>query len=119
MLAQSYVPILFLIGMGILLPTVFTLAGILLGPKVKNEVKSSPFEAGFVSKGLEGKRYEVKFYMTALIFLIFDVEIVFLYPWAVNLRELGWFGFIECLIFVSILIIGLIYAWKKGALEWE
>jgi NADH-quinone oxidoreductase subunit A len=68
---------------------------------------------------MEGHRYDVKFYMTALVFLIFDVEVVFLYPWAVQLRELGWFGFTASSVFLSILVLGLAYDWKKGALEWE
>ncbi len=119
MLATEYFPILILIVLGLVFATVFTLAGILLGPKSHGKDKDMPFESGFASQGLVGQRYDVKFYMTALIFLIFDVEIVFLYPWAVKFRELGWFGFIEVCFFILILLVSLTYVWKKGALEWE
>ena len=98
---------------------VFCCIGIFLGPKLRGEVKEIPFESGFLSDGMEGHRYDVKFYMTALVFLIFDVEVVFLYPWAVQIRELGWFGFTASSVFLGILILGLAYDWKKGALEWE
>lgn len=119
MITSQYVPILILLGLGLVFATVFTLAGILIGPKLKGERKNMPFESGLPSKGLVGQRYDVKFYMTALIFLIFDVEIVFLYPWAVKFREMGWFGFVEVVIFIAFLLLGLMYVWKKGALEWE
>ncbi len=119
MIAIEYLPILILIGLGLVFATVFTVAGIFVGPKRHGHDKEMPFESGLPSQGLVGQRYDVKFYMTALIFLIFDVEIVFLYPWAVKFRELGWFGFVECLVFIIFLLIGLAYAWKKGALEWE
>ena len=119
MIATEYLPILILIGLGLVFATVFTLAGVLIGPKRRGQNKEMPFESGLPSTGLVGQRYDVKFYMTALIFLIFDVEIVFLYPWAVKFREMGWFGFAEVLIFIMLLLVGLAYAWKKGALEWE
>ena len=119
MIAIEYLPVLILIGLGLFFAAFFTLLGILLGPKRRGEDKEMPFESGLPSQGLVGQRYDVKFYMTALIFLIFDVEIVFLYPWAVKFREMGWFGFAECLVFIMLLLVGLAYAWKKGALEWE
>ncbi len=119
MIATEYFPILILIVLGLAFATIFTLAGILLGPKRRGKLKEMPFESGWASQGLVGQRYDVKFYMTALIFLIFDVEIVFLYPWAVKFREMGWFGFAECFVFIALLLIGLVYVWKKGALEWE
>ena len=119
MIAFEYLPILILMGTGVLFAGIFTFVAVVLGPKRRSTLKDMPFESGFASTGLVGQRYDVKFYMTALVFLIFDVEIVFLYPWAVKFREMGWFGFIEGLIFVGLLSIGLIYVWKKGALEWE
>lgn len=105
--------------LGVAFAGIFTVAGIFIGPKVSSKEKNTPFESGFDSDGIVGKRYDVQFYMTALVFLIFDVEVVFLYPWAVKLRELGWFGFFEVLIFVGLLTLSLAYVWKKGALEWE
>ena len=79
-----------------------------------------PFECGLESKGLSKKNtFSVNYHLIAMLFLVFDVEIIFLYPWAVNFRGLGWYGFFAVSIFLSILIFGLIYEWKKGALEWE
>ena len=118
-IASGYLPILIMIILGIILAGVFSCIGLFLGPKLKGEAKVIPFESGFLRDGMEGHRYDVKFYMTALVFLIFDVEVIFLYPWAVQIRELGWFGFNASLLFLGILIIGLAYDWKKGALEWE
>ena len=118
-IASGYLPILIMIVLGIILAGVFSCIGLFLGPKLSGEVKEKPFESGFLRDGMEGQRYDVKFYMTALVFLIFDVEVIFLYPWAVQIRELGWFGFTTSSIFLGILILGLAYDWKKGALEWE
>ena len=118
-IASGYLPILLMILLGIILAGVFTLIGLYLGPRLRTQVKDAPFESGFIREGTEGNRYDVKFYMTALVFLVFDVEIVFLYPWTVQVRELGWYGFIVNMIFISVLVLGLAYDWKKGALEWE
>jgi len=119
MIAEAYLPLLIMILLGCILAGVFTIISVLLGPRIRGEVKDTPFESGFLTQGTEGERYDVKFYMTALVFLVFDVEIVFLYPWTVRLRELGWFGFGASLIFISVLALGLVYDWKKGALEWD
>ena len=116
---NDYLPILILILVGAGLAGMFTIIGLVVGPKLRTREKAAPFESGFIGKGMEGHRYDVKFFMTALVFLVFDVEIVFLYPWTVQLRELGWFGFIASMVFISVLTLGLVYDWKKGALEWE
>lgn len=92
---------------------------LLLGPKKKSAVKGEPFETGMVPFNLPGDRFSIRFYVIALLFIVFDVELVFLFPWAAVFRQLGWFGFGEMLVFIVILALGLIYAWKKGALEWE
>ena len=118
-IASGYLPILIMIVLGIILAGLFSIIGLFLGPKLRGEANEIPFESGFLRDGMEGQRYDVKFYMTALVFLIFDVEVVFLYPWAVQIRELGWFGFTASSVFLGILILGLAYDWKKGALEWE
>ena len=118
-IASGYVPILIMIVLGLILAGAFSCIGLILGPKLRGEVKETPFESGLLKDGMVGQRYDVKFYMTALVFLIFDVEVVFLYPWAVQIRELGWFGFLASSVFLGILILGLAYDWKKGALEWE
>jgi NADH-quinone oxidoreductase subunit A len=91
----------------------------LLGPKRPSKIKGEAFECGNPSSGSAWGRFSVRFYLTALLFLVFDVEIVFLYPWAVELRKLGMFGFVEALIFIAILAVGLIYAWQRGALDWD
>ncbi|ADO71276.1 NADH-quinone oxidoreductase subunit A [Stigmatella aurantiaca] len=91
----------------------------LLGPRRPSAIKSSTFEAGSESTGPARQRFAVKFYVIALLFIIFDVEAVFLYPWAVNFQALGWFGYWEMVVFAATLVVGLIYIWKKGALDWE
>ncbi|MDY7225104.1 NADH-quinone oxidoreductase subunit A [Hyalangium rubrum] len=103
---------------GVLALIIPTLAG-LLGPRRPSAVKSMNFEAGSESSGLARQRFAVKFYVVALLFIVFDVEAVFLYPWAVNFQALGWFGYVEMLVFAATLVVGLIYVWKKGALDWE
>jgi len=91
---------------------------ILLGPKNPTEIKSQPFESGKEPLAQPRGRVSVRFYIVAMLFLIFDIEVVFLYPWAILFRELGMVGFLEMLVFIGILMTGFIYAWKKGALKW-
>jgi NADH-quinone oxidoreductase subunit A len=91
----------------------------LLGPRRPSAIKSMAFEAGSETTGPARQRFAVKFYVIALLFIIFDVEAVFLYPWAVNFQALGWFGYWEMVVFAATLVVGLIYVWKKGALDWE
>ena len=91
----------------------------MLGPHSMNAVKGEAFECGNPPSGSARERFPVRFYLTAILFIVFDVEVVFLYPWAVLFRQLGWFGFAEMLVFVAVLAIALMYVWKKGALEWE
>ena len=90
-----------------------------VGPKKPNPVKDEPFESGNPPKGDARVRFSVRFYLVAMLFLIFDIEVVFLYPWAILFRRLGIFGLVEMGVFLLILVIGFIYVWKKGALEWE
>ena len=90
-----------------------------VGPKSINPAKSEPFESGNPPKGDARVRFSIKFYLVAMLFLIFDLEVVFLYPWASIFRQLGWFGLVEMFSFITGLAITLVYAWKKGALEWE
>jgi NADH-quinone oxidoreductase subunit A len=103
-------------GMG----AVVSFMSAILGPRRPSAVKSTVFEAGSEpSPGTARQRFAVKFYVVALLFIVFDVETVFLYPWAVNFKALGWFGYVEMLVFAFTLVIGLAYVWKKGALDWE
>jgi NADH-quinone oxidoreductase subunit A len=91
----------------------------LIGPKRPSVIKGEAFECGNPPSGSAWRRFSVRFYLTAILFLIFDVEVIFLYPWAVELRYLGMFGFVEALIFIAILAVGLLYAWQRGALDWD
>jgi NADH-quinone oxidoreductase subunit A len=97
----------------------FILASSLLGPKKHSPIKDSPFECGIPSEGFTRRPVAVRFYLMALLFILFDVELTFLFPWAVVYRSLGMFGFIEMFIFFAVVAVGFIYAWKIGALEWE
>src|ERR1700689_2141885 len=91
----------------------------MIGPKRPSVIKSEAFECGNPPSGSAWGRFSVRFYLTAILFLLFDVGGIFLYPWAVELRQLGMFGFVEALIFIAILSIGLLYAWQRGALDWD
>lgn len=90
-----------------------------VGPKSSNPAKGEPFESGNPPKGDARLRFSVQFYLIAMLFLIFDLEVVFLYPWAIYFRELGMFGLVQMAIFLGILTIGYVYVWKKGALDWD
>lgn len=102
-------------GMAAVIPL---LAGA-LGPRSSTLVKSEAFEGGNAPMGSARQRFAVKFYVVALLFIVFDVEAVFLYPWAVNFKALGWFGYATMAVFASTLVAALAYVWKKGALDWE
>jgi len=115
-----YLPLMVVLLVAVGLGVVVSFTSAILGPKRPSEIKSTVFEAGSEpSPGTAHQRFAVKFYVVALLFIVFDVETVFLYPWAVNFKKLGWFGYAEMLVFAITLVIGLAYVWKKGALEWE
>jgi NADH-quinone oxidoreductase subunit A len=97
----------------------FIIASVTLGPKKRNPVKDTPFECGIESQGFAHQPVAVRFYLMALLFILFDVELAFLFPWAVVYRDLGLFGFVEMLLFFVVVGVGFIYAWKVGALEWD
>ena len=97
----------------------FVVLSSVLGPKKPSVVKSEPFECGEVPFSLPVGRLSVKFYLTAILFMLFDVELVFLYPWAVVFRGLGASGLVEVVIFLAVLMVGFFYAWDNGALEWQ
>ena len=92
---------------------------IFAGPKKHSEVKDDPFECGTIGSGSPTQRMSVRFYLVAVIFILFDIEIIFMYPWAVQLRELGWYGFWVMFSFVAVLALGLVYIWKRGVLDWN
>jgi NADH-quinone oxidoreductase subunit A len=115
---NPYVAILISFALAALIAGVLLGAGALLRPRRPSAVKSEAFECGNPPSGPAWGRFSVKFYLTAILFIVFDVEVVFLYPWAVVFRPLGLFGFFEMAIFVFVLALGFVYVWRKGALEW-
>ena len=118
--AASYLPIAVVLLLAVAMGAIVSSLSSLVGPRNPNPVKSTIFEAGSEpAPGTARQRFAVKFYVVALLFIVFDVETVFLYPWAVNFRVLGWFGYAEMFVFAATLAVGLLYVWKKGALSWE
>lgn len=115
----DYYPIAVLIAIAVLLGGVAIALGHLVGPRRPSKQKSAPYESGMTPIGPGTRQMPVRFYIVAVLFILFDIEIIFLIPWAVIFRELGIFGLIEIIVFVIILLVGFVYAWKKGALEWE
>jgi NADH-quinone oxidoreductase subunit A len=115
----EYMPIAILVILATLLAGLVVALGHLFGPRRPTQRKSLPYESGMTPFGPGTRRMPVRFYMVAVLFILFDIEVVFFLPWAIVFRQLGLFGLIEMLIFVLILVVGYIYAWKKGALEWE
>jgi NADH-quinone oxidoreductase subunit A len=115
---QGWFSILIMIALG----AGFALASVvlsgLLGPRKPNAAKSAPYECGMPPVGDARERQSVKFYLVAMIFLLFDIEVAFLYPWAMALRDLGWPGFFQVGLFMVLLLAGYVYVWRKGALDW-
>ena len=111
------------IGLMIVLSTLVALIaiglGVLFGPRKNSAEKSMPYESGMNPIGPGTRRMPIRFYLVAVLFILFDIEVVFFLPWAITFRQLGLFGLVEMLIFIVILLVGYVYAWKKGALEWE
>ena len=118
MLAE-YLPVLVFLGVGFGLAIFLLILGFFLAPHRPNEAKNSAFECGFEAFGDARMKFDVRYYLVAILFIIFDLEIAFLFPWAIVLDKIGLFGLISMAVFLGILIVGFIYEWKKGALEWE
>jgi len=116
---REYLPVVIMVLVAAVIPALFVAVSRFLGPRKPSVVKGEPFECGNPATGPAWGRFSVKFYLTAILFIVFDVEVVFLYPWAILFRRLGVFGFVEMTIFVAILTLGLAYVWRKGALEWD
>jgi NADH-quinone oxidoreductase subunit A len=116
---NEYVPVVIMLFLAAATAVGMLVATTMIGPKHKFAGKMEPFECGESPIVSPKQRFSVKFYLVALFFVIFDIEAVFVYPWAVLFKELGMFGFIEMMIFIFILAIGLIYVWRRGALEWQ
>lgn len=116
---SNYFPILLFIFVGLSIGILSMLAGWLLAPNKPDEAKLSSYECGFSAFEDARIKFDVRYYLIAILFILFDLEIAFLFPWAVVLNEIGWFGFVAMLVFLGILVVGFIYEWKKGALEWD
>ena len=114
-----YLPILVFILIGLGLGVAMLSAGALLSPRRPDAVKNAPYECGFSAFESAHVPFDVRFYLIAILFIIFDLETAFFFPWALVLRKIGWFGFTSMMLFLGLLVIGFIYEWKKGALEWE
>jgi NADH-quinone oxidoreductase subunit A len=116
---ENYFPVLLFIGVGLAVGVVPVILGSLLGPNNPDSEKLSPYECGFEAFEDARMKFDVRYYLIAILFILFDLEIAFLFPWAIVLGEIGMFGFVAMMIFLGILVVGFIYEWKKGALEWE
>ena len=116
---EGYFPILLFIFVGIVMGVAPMVAGAILAPHRPNAEKLSPYECGFEAFEDARMKFDVRYYLVAILFILFALEIAFLFPWAIVLNKIGLFGFVAMLIFLGILTIGFIYEWMKGALEWE
>ncbi len=115
----AYLPILLLVLVAVGFGLCSLIFSSLIGPKKYSALKLSPYECGCEPVGTARERFSIKFYLIAMLFILFDIEAVFLYPWAILYKKLGVFGLVEMGVFIVILFVGYIYVWKKGALEWE
>jgi NADH-quinone oxidoreductase subunit A len=116
---ETYFPVLVQTVLAILVAAALITLSFVLGKRVKNKVKDSAYECGIAPTGTARERFSVKFYLVGIVFILFDIEAVFLYPWAVVYRELKMFAFVEMLLFVVLIVSGFVYVWKKGALDWS
>src|ERR671919_880087 len=115
----EYVAIALMVALATIVALIAIGLGTLFGPRKKSAAKAMPYESGMNPIGEGTRRMPVRFYLIAVLFILFDIEVIFFLPWAVVFRQLGLFGLIEMFIFIVILLVGYVYAWKKGALEWE
>lgn len=116
---NAYLPIVILVVLATVLAGLIVVIGHAFGPRRPSRRKSLPYESGMTPIGPGTRRMPVRFYLIAVLFILFDIEVVFFFPWAVAFRRLGLFGLVEMFIFIAILFVGYLYAWKRGALEWE
>ena len=118
-LLREYLPILIFLGLAIALGLVLVIAALVLAVRSPDPEKISAYECGFNAFDDARMKFDVRFYLVSILFIIFDLEVAFLFPWAVAFKDIGGFGFISMLVFLGVLTIGFAYEWKKGALEWE
>jgi NADH-quinone oxidoreductase subunit A len=117
-IVEAYFPVLAQVLAAVALSAVLIGLGLWLGKRVRNRVKNTPYECGIEPTGNARERFSVKFYLVAMVFILFDIEAIFLYPWAVVYRELRWFAFFEMFLFIALVLAGFFYIWKKGVLNW-
>ena len=115
----DYLPILVMIIIVTAFAAIALILSAMTGPRRPNPAKLSPYESGMPPFGSARRRFSIKYYLTAVLFILFDIEIIFFYPWAVLFRDLGWFGLIEMGVFMLVLLIGYVYVWRKGGFEWD
>lgn len=116
---NNYLPVLVFLFLGLVVGIVFTVGNLLLGPKRPNPAKSDPYECGLPSEVAESFRFGISFYLVAMLFILFDVEVLFLYPVAVRLEAFGMFALVETMVFSALLLVGFAYSWRRGALDWR
>jgi NADH-quinone oxidoreductase subunit A len=116
---SNYVPVLVFLILGLVVGGLFTIGNVYLGPRRPNKAKSDPYECGLPSEVREGFRFGISFYLVAMLFILFDVEVLFLFPVAVKLDMFGVFALIETIVFSLLLLVGFVYSWRRGALEWK
>lgn len=118
-LLANYLPIVIFLGVSIVLVTAFLVAPMIIAPSNPDPEKLSAYECGFNAFDDARMKFDVRFYLVAILFIIFDLEVAFLFPWAISLGDIGMYGFWSMMVFLGILTVGFVYEWKKGALEWE
>jgi NADH-quinone oxidoreductase subunit A len=116
---ELYFPVLVQGLLAVVIAAALIIISYVFGKKVRNKIKDTPYESGITPTGDARHRFSVKFYLVAMLFIVFDIEAIFLYPWAVVYRDLKWFGFFEMLVFVVLILSGFFYIWRKGALDWS
>ena len=116
---EQYLPVLLFILVGLAIGVAPQVIGFILGPNRPDPAKNSPYECGFEAFEDARMKFDVRYYLIAILFILFDLEIAFLFPWAVALKDIGFIGFIDMMIFLAILVLGFAYMWIKGALDWE
>ena len=116
---KSYFPVVIFILLGAGVGTAFTLLNNVLGPRRPNPVKSDPYECGLPSEVRKNFRFGISFYLIAMLFILFDIEVIFLYPVAIQLKALGTFALVETVVFIALLLVGFVFVWRRGALEWR
>ncbi len=116
---SNYIPVLIFVAIAAIMGLAMMSAGRIIGPSKPDKEKLSPYECGFEAFEDSRMKFDVRYYLVAILFIIFDLEIAFLFPWAIVLDSIGLFGFFAMMIFLGVLVVGFIYEWMKGALEWE